>query len=232
MIALITSTIIPNNDSSLYNPTERLGQTINTIRKLREANFSDIYLFDNSIKEIDIVSLTNEYDLVKIFHSPQYTFENKGLNEALLILNNWHNLPSDIPIFKISGRYYPASSFSKDISSFNEEKEFIGVGYNFTSNVAGFSTKAYFVKNKDALATVLVQAIEDMVSYSKGIHGVKSAFNAIKEIFKPYLGTHYQLSIEQSFARILKQKNNYILVDKMSIEGLEATSSKWSLFSE
>jgi len=232
MIALITSTLVPQNTYSLFTPPERLTQTIMTIGKLVEAGFTGIYLFDNSLSSINTAALKNEFEPLKIFHSPQYTFKNKGLNEALLILNNLHNLPSDSPIFKISGRYYPTPLFSKDIWYLNQEKDFVGVGYDFDKKIAGFSTKAYFVKNKDILASTLVKAVEDMVSYSKGIHGIKSAANAIKEIFKPTIGTGYQLSMEQSFARILKQQQNYHLVKKMNIEGFEASSLNHSLFSE
>lgn len=232
MVAIITSTLIPTNFYSLFNHHERLTQTINTIRRLRDVGFLDIYLFDNSINQIDIHSLINEYNLIKIYHSPQYTFKNKGLNEALLILNNVHNLPSDTPIFKISGRYYPTPLFSKNNYERFADKEFIGVGYNFSNRIAAFSTKAYFVKNKEVLTATLVQAVEDMISYSKGVHGIKSGIDALKEIFRPFWGTYYQLSIEQSFARILKQKKNYVLINKMNIEGFEASTLKALLFSE
>jgi hypothetical protein len=232
MIALITSTIIPTNAFSLYDPAERLTQTKFTIEKLLNAGFRDIFLFDNSQKNINKEELVKTYEHIKIFCSPQYTFRNKGLNEALLILNNIHHLPANVPIFKISGRYYPTSSFSKDIYDNYKENDFVGVGYNFKNRIADFSTKAYFVKNAEVLTSTLVKAVEDMVSYSKGIHGIKSGFNAIKEIFKPNPGTQYQLSIEQSFARILKEKNNYYLLDKMNIEGFEASRPEHSLFFE
>jgi len=103
MIALITSTLIPTTVYSVYDPDERLYQTINTIQKLRGAGFSDIYFFDNSINEIDRSALIKAHQSIKIFQSPQYSFKNKGLNEALLILNNSHHLPKNTPIFKIPG---------------------------------------------------------------------------------------------------------------------------------
>lgn len=232
MIALITSTLIPTNAYSLFTPETRLAQTINTIRKLREAGFSEIYLLDNSLNDINYTALKNEYRFIKILHSPQYTFKNKGLNEALLILNNMHHLPPGIPVFKISGRYYPTPLFSKNTWHLNKEKDFIGVGYGFVRKNASFSTKAYFVKNKETLGATLELAVEDMISYAKGVHGIRSGINAIKEIFRPRLGPGFQLSIEQSFARILKDKDNYLLVNKMNIEGFEAASLIPVLFSE
>ncbi len=232
MIALITSTLIPTNAYSFFNPDERLIQTINTIKKIVDAGFSDIFLLDNSLDEINSSALKNEYGPIKIFHSPQYTFKNKGMNEALLILNHIHQLPAGTPVFKISGRYYPTPVFSKDVWYLNKDKDFLGVGYNFAKNIADFSTKAYFVKNKDILASTLVLAVEDMASYAKGIHGFKSGIDAVTEIFRPRLGTSYQLSMEQSFARIIKQKKNYLLLNKMNIEGFEASSLNPILFSE
>jgi len=232
MVALITSTLIPTSVYSFYTPIERLNQTINTIQKLRNAGFSDIYICDNSIKDINNKELYKAYESIKIFCTPQYSFENKSINEALLILNNSHHLPQKTPIFKISARYYPTPPFEKDIYYLHKHKDFVGIGYNFDKKIAGFSTKAYFVKDIDVLTSTLVKAIEDMISYSKGIHGFKSGINSIKEIFHAHIGVNYQLSIEQSFARILKQSNNYYLLNKMNIEGFEATSTKRILFSE
>jgi hypothetical protein len=232
MIALITSTIHPTNAHSIYSPAERFTQTINTINKLVEAGFKDIYLLDNSIQPINTTELYNAYDKIKIFQSPQFTFEYKGMNEALLILNNIHHLPPDVPILKISGRYYPSPTFS--INAFNDYpgKDFIGKGYNFNKRMPGFSTKAYFVKNVTLLTEILVLSVEEMGSYSKGIHGLESLIQAIKQAVKPQLGISYQLSMEQSFARIIKAKYNYQLLDKMHIEGFEATAEEKRTFAE
>lgn len=232
MIAIVTSTLIPTRFYSVFSPVERLSQTINTIEKLQGAGFSQIWLFDNSLSNAGVKELAKACPKVQIHHTPQYTFKNKGLNEALLLLNNIHHLPANTPIFKISGRYYPSAEFKKDIYDAYVGKDFVGVGYNFKNKIADFSTKAYFVKNAEVLTSTVVSSVEDMISYAKGIHGIKSGLTAVKEIFEPKPGTPYQLSIEQSFARILKQNNNYQLLDKMHIEGAEASASTPTPFSE
>lgn len=223
MIAIVTSTLTPTGLYSLYSPAERLTQTIKTIETLQGKGFNKIWLFDNSIDNLGVNQLKEICPQLNLCHTPQYTFKNKGLNEALLILNNIHHLPANTPLFKISGRYYPSANFTKSIYDKYADKDFVGVGYNFKSKIADFSTKAYFVKNTQVLAATLVLAIEDMLSYAKGIHGLKSGINAIKEIFYPHQGVTYQLSLEQSFARILKQHHTYHLLDRMYIEGSEAS---------
>ena len=79
MIALVTSTLIPSNAYSFYNPDERLKQTINTIQKLYDAGFEEVYLFDNSIDTTNLESLCKTFNQLKVYNTPQYTFENKGL---------------------------------------------------------------------------------------------------------------------------------------------------------
>jgi hypothetical protein len=233
MIALVTSTLILQNGYSLYNTDERLKQTINTVQKLYDAGFQEVYLFDNSINTASLESLGKTFKHLKIFHAPQYTFENKGLNEALLILNNIHVLPENTPIFKISGRYYPNKHFNLSAHiPFPTDIDLIGVGHFFGSKKAYFSTRAYFIKNKSVLESVLNLAIQEMLSYAKGIHGVKSLSLAIRNLFRPYIGTTYQLSLEQAFARIAYHNKKYLLINAINIEGLIAGVNKEELVSE
>lgn len=233
MIALVTSTLTPLTAYSLYSPEERLNQTINTIQKLYDVGFQDVYLFDNSVDTTNLKSLHKTFTQLKVFNTPQYTFENKGLNEALLILNNIHTLPANTPIFKISGRYYPNKNFNLNAHMpYPIDKDIVGVGHFFGSNKAYFSTRAYFIKNKSVLETVLNLAIQEMLSYAKGIYGVRSLLLAIKSLFSPYVGTKYQLSLEQAFARIAYNNNKYLLIDSINIEGLIAGVNKEEFVSE
>ena len=233
MIALITSTIYPLETYSYFNGNERYEQTITTIKELVKKGFKDIYMFDNSKILLDSNSIKSDskHD-VQIFHSSQYSFKNKGLNEALLILNNIHNLPDNTSIFKISGRYFPTLSFNvPEIQDF-AGKEFLGKGYNFLDRSGTFSTRAYCSINKRVLEEMLVLCVDEMISYSKGINGLRSAINSICASFTSKIGTEYQISIEQAFARILKSKRNYHLVNNLNIQGLLAGSKYLELISE
>ena len=108
MIALITSTLRPTSIQSFFSNEERYEQTLVTIRKLAEKGFKEIYLIDNSLDAIDVPKLIADSGMnLQVHHTPQYSFANKGLNEALLLLNNLHHLPASTHIFKISARYYP-----------------------------------------------------------------------------------------------------------------------------
>jgi len=225
MIALITSTIIPKA-FSFFSIDDRYLQTINTINNLKDVGFHEIYLVDNSISKIDEEKLrSGSFNGIKVIQSPQYTFENKGINEAMLILNNLHNLPDNQPIFKISGRYSPTNQFS--VSKILEDlgsKEILGLGYIGTGKKVHFNTRAYLVDNKRSLEQILVLAVEEMIGFSRGISGSKGWLKILKTVFKPQIGSPFQISLENSFARILKTRKRYKLVSKINIEGYIAGS--------
>jgi hypothetical protein len=233
MIALITSTICPSNEShSYYNETERYVQTIETIKKLKKTGFSQIYIFDNSVKGISENQINTDSGFtVNFTHSYQYPFVNKGVNEALLILNNLYQLPDDQRIFKISGRYYPNTHFS--LQAMQESSyDFIGRGYNFDKRGGIFSTRAYAVKNKALLEQLMVLAIEDMLGYGNGIYGVGSFIKQLTSLFSIKPGTAFQISIEHAVARVLKSHFTYNLLDQIGIEGLLAGSKHKEFISE
>lgn len=225
MIALITSTIIPEA-YSFFSIDDRYLQTINTINNLKNVGFREIYLIDNSIYTIDDDRLkSSSVNDIKIIHCPQYTFNNKGVNEALLILNNIHHLPDNEPIFKISGRYSPTNQFNipkllEDLGS----EEILGVGFIGNSKKAHFNTRAYLVENKRSLEGILILAVEEMIGFSRGINGFYGWLNLLKTVFKPQIGSPFQISIEKSFAGILKARNRYKLVNKINIKGYIAGS--------
>ncbi|KQR72690.1 hypothetical protein [Pedobacter sp. Leaf176] len=235
MIAIISSTLIPYAPSYFTNQ-ERLEQTIHTINKLSEKGFKQIFLFDNSVNEInmDWIQSRTKQD-INIFYARQYGFENKGLNEALLILNNLHRIPEDEYVFKISGRYYPNEAFN--ISEMIEkitDKEILGYCINMDADFPFFSTRSYLVKNKKALESILKLAVEEMIGYGRSCNSIRNLVSLMKSIFYKNIvvGTPFTLSLEQSFGRILKFKKNYQLAESMNIEGFVAGSDKLDFISE
>ena len=232
MIAVITSTLFVNGAYSFFSNDERLAQTIKTIETLDRLNFSHIYLFDNSLKSANWELLLTFSPKLKIFHTPQYTFKNKGLSEALLVLNNLQHLPDDTPLFKISGRYYPILDFIIPDFGVYPRIDFIGIGKILNEKIPFVSTRAYFVKNKLVLEGILVTAIEEMLSYSRSIHGIRSLYESIVLCLRPYVGTKYQLSLEQAVARILKINEKFHLLEHIGIEGYIAGSEYLEKISE
>lgn len=230
MVAFVTSTLYPSSAHSFFSNDERYDQTLHTITRLREVGFEQIFLFDNSIKPVDVNGIKDASGaILQVYQNSQYTFSNKGLNEALLILNTIHHLPSDTLLFKISARYAPTKEFSVVPESELKQLDFAGVGYDFGKKVPVFNTRAYYVKNKAVLETSLVLAIEEMLSYAKGIHGPKSLINAIS---RSELGCAYQLSIENALGRIIRLKLNYKLLNKIGIEGYVAGAQKLDYVTE
>ena len=131
MISIVTSTVIPKA-YSYFSVEERYLQTIKTLKVLIAKGFNEIYLLDNSIVNLDTYRILKDTsNKVKIFQNLQYCFENKGLNEALLILNILSKIPDNETIFKISGRYYPTDQFdAEDLSNKLGNKDIVGVCSN------------------------------------------------------------------------------------------------------
>lgn len=233
MIAIITSTLIPVSHS-FYSVTDRYTQTINTVQQLMEVGFEKIILIDNSISPIDHDSLKlHSKSKLQIFQTPQYSFENKGLSEALLILNHLHNIPDDEIIFKISGRYYPNKNFDlKLLLKKLNGNSIVGVCHNPNARFPFFSTRAYLTKDKRTLETILNQVLEEMIAYGRDTDGFKGLVKKILNLRKRRVGTPFTLSLEQSFARVLKTRGDYCFVNFMNIEGLIAGSTHIDYISE
>lgn len=224
----------PNTVHSFFSAADRVEQTRSALGKLVSLGFQRILLFDNSdlIDENRLRELFTDFPEVEPYHHRQYQFRNKGISEALLLLNNMHHLPDGVPIFKISGRYAPNEEFKPMDSGLLEKYEVIGIGENFDKKTSSFNTRAYYVKNKAILTEMLVLAIEEILSYAKGIHGLRSLCNAMLAYYRPAIGISYQLSLEQAFARILKYKKNYLLLSRMNIEGYVAGSRQRDFIKE
>ncbi|MDQ1141882.1 MAG: hypothetical protein EOO44_04140 [Flavobacterium sp.] len=234
MIAIITSSI-HTYAYSYFSTEERYTQTIATINSLADAGFAEIFLLDNSVLPIDANRLKNHTKgNLKIFLASQFGFKNKGLNEALLILNHIHNLPTNLPIFKISGRYKVTSAFDiQQHLSTLKNHEIIGVGaQNLSSKDAYFNTRGYVVINSKHLEDILILAIEEMISYARGIHGFSGLNHILKSIFKSKPGSPFQLSIEHAFAKVLNYRNQYKIIDKINVEGYLAGAKQLELISE
>jgi hypothetical protein len=233
MVALITSTLCPSIKAhSFFNEEERYSQTIETVKRLFSKGYSEIYIFDNSAKKINRDQFIQDsgYPL-NFIQNCQYTFPNKGINEALLILNNLNHLPAHQPIFKISARYYPIDQFNPNTMS-SATVDFIGTGYNFNKRGGLFSTRGYFVRDKELLEKILVLAIEDMMAYGKGVYGFRSAVNYLKSVFVLRTGSPFQISMEHAFARILKTRFSYQLLENIGIEGYIAGADQMEFISE
>lgn len=222
MTAIITSCINPitvfdEKIKSYLNTGERFEQTINTIERLKKYPFNKIYLLDNS-HHFDFNALSSKFkDNLIINHFHQYQFENKGINELLLILAIIDQLPDNEPIFKISGRYYPNENFECNIG---KGYDFKIRTYDFHSKRGTISTRAYFVANKIIYKKFLLMCLQEVFCYPIRIVGIGSAINAVKQIFKPIITTENYTAIEFAAARVLKQSFNKLeFVNTIGIEG-------------
>lgn len=223
MIAVVTSTIKPAEGKSYYSYTQRVEQTIATLQSLRQAGFDEIYLVDNS-PQLDIDSLRlllKEYAQVHIFHTNQYQFNNKGINELLMLLYICSHLPADQSIFKISGRYTANAAFRKP--------EFLDMavkGYHFSNKTGTISTRGYWVNNAVLFEDFLNATLREVFAYPERIVGLGSLIYKVKNIF----GTQAKplnISIEFAAANVLKcSKYKVSFLKELNIEGFVAGSDR------
>jgi len=235
VIAVITSTLIPSSDVySFFSVEERWNQTIKTIKTLFESGFESVYLLDNSCKDFDRDALYQQFqERLIISHQKQYTFQNKGINEALLLLNHMYLLPKDRNLFKISGRYFLVDDFNTSTAELQlQNADFVGKGYNYKHKTGLVSTRGYFIKNTEVYENILVKAVEEMQVYGSKIHGLKSAVKSIQNIFTDTLGSPFQISMEQAFARVIKKDHTVSLLGRLGIAGYVAGSDHLELIEE
>jgi hypothetical protein len=228
MIAIITSTIAPASKNlffekrSSYSVEERLKQTLITVESLQKHGVNEIYLFDNSSIE-DFEKFKQYFENISIFNIPQYQFNNKSINEHLLILTGLIHLPDNQPIVKISGRYKLNDKFTfRDL----EKYDFILKTSEFEKSNGTISTRCLMVKNKKILEDVLTTSLFELFGYNLRVVGIRSGINFLKSFLSPKLNTEPTIAIELSMAKAIKYKKyHYQLVDLIGVEGLAAGST-------
>lgn len=221
MIVIVSSCIKPLQNGvqlkSYLSVADREMQTLFTLEKLEAYHFSKVILVDNSV-DFDFSNIKKKFENVEIVHIKQYQFENKGLNELLMLLAIVDELPNNEPIFKISGRYYPNEAFKATIGT---SFDFRVRGYDFGTKRGNISTRAYFVKNKQLYKDFLLKTFNEVFLYPGRIVGLRSLIKAmIASVRKPLFFPNFNASIEFSAARVLIN-DNYTLdvTDSIGIQG-------------
>lgn len=220
MIAVITSCINPKDEitftKSYFSLEEREAQTLKTINELSKIGFSQIILADNSYK-YDFSKLQLQNKNLKIIHFQQYQFENKSINEILILLSTLAHIPAATKIFKISGRYFPTDNFRAHL---DDNIDFKVKGFDFDSNRPVISTRGYFVKNKVIYEQFLLSCLNEIYSYPYRVVGFRSFWIFLIDFVKPKLRTMSYISVEFAAARVLKKGSfKYQLTDILHIEG-------------
>ncbi|MEE1945143.1 hypothetical protein VRU48_08490 [Pedobacter sp. KR3-3] len=227
MIAVVTSCIYPvatidNEKRSHVSLSEREQQTIQSIAELVKKGFSKIIIVDNAAVAYDFSTIKALAPHIEVVQLKQYQFQNKGINELLMLLAIVDELPENEVIFKLSARYCPNEHFSK---KFDPNCDFKVKGYDFDQKRGTISTRAYFVKNKAVYKDFLLKTLNEVFLYPQRIVGLRSLANLFSSIFKPSFAPRFNTSIEFAAARVLKhEKYSIKLVDSIGIEGIVAGS--------
>lgn len=234
MVALITSTLFPSNKGifgesrSVFSWEERIEQTHRTIQSLREKEIREVYLVDNSGVEYG-ERIKDTFPGVKALAFDAYQFNNKSINEALLILNSFKYLPDDTAILKISGRYALNENFIKPAAM---ACSFIGRGYDFHLKRGSVTTKCYLVKNKEQYEKFMVQVLVELFSYPLRVVGPRNLLRLVKQWLTPRF-EETTISIEFASARVLKHGDfTAQLVPTIGVEGYLATENDKRLVKE
>ena len=228
MIAIISSTLFPlnkpifNEPRSSFTSEERLIQTKNTISSLIEKGFTEIWLVDNSGNEHK-AKIEEAIKQAHILLFDSFQFNNRGINEILLLLNALKYIPQDKQILKISGRYVLNDNFRKE--NFNKSNVIVK-GFNVGLSKESISTRCYIVPNKIIYEHLLLKSLHEMYSYPIRIVGPRSLINSFSQKLKPSFNQETTCSVEFAFARVLKEGLYPVeYVKEIGVEGYIAGSS-------
>jgi hypothetical protein len=221
MLALISSTIFPppvTNHRTLYRgtlaPEKRIEQTKETIRSLVDLGYKEIYLLDNSgVRWLE--GTDAELSPARVFKFNHFQFENKGLSELYMLLAGVQLLPDNEPIFKISGRYV--------IGKREDETLFSRYDVLCRHDGNNMTTRAYYVKNRKVLESLLLLTLERMYSQGARVVGPKSLLKFLKNNFAPALEDRAYLEpevmIEKSMFECIKKKYKYLSIGEIGLSG-------------
>ena len=232
MIAVVTSTIKPINEQSksFYTFTERLEQTKITLNRLEKCGFTSIFLIDNSplLDQAKLQELLRDFTQVQIFHIQQYQFDNKGINELMMLLYIADFLPKNQNIFKLSGRYYPTTLFRKP-----EFTDFAVKDYQYKKRTGTISTRGYWVKDSEILQSFLLSCLAEVYAYPERITGARSLYVKLQLVLFNKQVTPFNISIEFAAANVFKKCNYSIrFLSNIGIEGLVAGAQQLELITE
>jgi hypothetical protein len=223
MIAIVTSTIFPlaATKHTQYRETisssDRLDQTKQTIVSLKEHGFEKIYLFDNSGFQWGEGTEALLYP-AEILKFNTFQFENKGLSELYMLLCGLVNIPENIPIFKISGRY---TLNQKINNSLIFEYNFIGKFFDKDKTI---STRGYYFQDKQTMYRVLHLALNYVYAYPSKVVGPGSLLRIIQNAFNPNLEKKFyesSISIERGIYKAIKEcKLSTLQLEELNISGI------------
>jgi len=209
LIAIISSTIFPPDDSihdgqrTLTDADNRLAQTQRTVHSLLSTGIKRIYIADNSgrlWKQEAAAAL--EPAILLIYE--QHQFKNRGVSELYLLLKALNELPSGIPILKISGRYQLKKTFAGELG----EADFVVKYYRKGRHKPSISTRCYLVKDKDTYQTFLQRTLRELYGYPSRVVGQRSLLRIVRNSLFPardvYPYDDPTLSIEGVASRVLQ----------------------------
>ncbi|MDX2067863.1 MAG: hypothetical protein SFV55_05525 [Haliscomenobacter sp.] len=230
---LISSTIFTprvNSNSvlkSVYSSNERTEQTRQTITSLKRLGYEDIRLYDNSGTEYQS-TLEKEFPEITVKTLTQYQFDNKGISETFMLLSAINDLPDDIPIIKISGRYQLSKKIDFNHMEFQLGAKFYRHNSKLFTTKESMATRCYIFSNKKIFEQYLTNMLEEIYAHSARIIGAGSLKRFLINQFMPnknvysYLNPIY--SVEAASVPVIKKMGlNVQRIDNIGLFGLAGT---------
>lgn len=213
MQVIITSTIFPNSNKSIFSWHERLEQTIGTISCLVQLGYNNIYLIDNSGRNFD-TTIINRLAPAKVYVYDQFQYNNKGVSETYLLLNFLKDykdffIGNHEPIMKLSGRYLLSNRLDNAIEGFDLAGKEVLVSRRLFRKLYQFSTRCYIAKDYSFLCQYLDGLLEEIFSYTSKIVGYGSLIRQIRNQLNMNSQEKYaepNLSVEAATSRLIRKK--------------------------
>jgi hypothetical protein len=184
IIFCITSMIHLTNGIRTHSPEDRLQQTLQTIKSIKEKvpEALIILLEGSSISPYEISKLYPNVNRIMLFESEEskYYFNTKSYGEVyklLTISKKLENIPFN-KVFKISGRYYLNDNFN--IDNFGSDITGNIIKDEYLLNVLYSVDKNIFIHYKNLLAHLINNNIKYDIEHSMFISDLK--INTIQKL--------------------------------------------------
>lgn len=224
MIAVVSSTLFPGDGPaygerrSAVAPEERVRQTQASVASLVRAGYPTIFLADNSTGAWP-PGTEASLSPARVFRiQGVHEFRNKGLSELFMLLQLLKELPADVALLKLSGRYTLAANISDRLAGAD-------VAARWDPVEGGISTRCYLVRDTSVFHRFLECTLNEVFGYPARIRGPRSFWRIVRNSLRPDAdATRYfdpPESIEQAAGRALQRGTFQVRrLDVLGVEGV------------
>jgi hypothetical protein len=230
VIAVVSSTLFPSdrpiygNQRSALTSEERIRQTQASVESLVRYGYGPIFIADNSVEDWP-PQLDAQLAPARVHRFPStYQFQNKGLSELFLLLRMVDELPPDLPVLKLSGRYSLRDNISAQLNGADVAAFWDPVN-------GGISTRCYMVRDRAVFKRLLEDTLNEEYGHPTRIAGPRSLLRIVRNSLRPAADDSRYFdppdSIEQAAARAIERRGYKVhRLPALGIEGVGGSSGE------